>query len=152
MVVSGDGQKVYVANRAGGTLSVIDAITLNVEKEIKIGFEPHGIELDPDGKTLYVFNTADDSMAVVDVESLAITKKLAMGGSPWWIAINPKQRRALVTNVRPRPVRFRDPPQSEISVVDLENHQVVKRFTVPDANMLQGIAAVPGRESRQRTT
>ncbi len=146
VVVSADGQQVYVTNRAGGTLSVIDAKTLTVTTEVKVGFEPHGVAMDPDGKTIYVVNTADDTMTMVDVESLAVTRKLAMGGSPWWITINPRQRRALVTNVRPRFVRFRDPPQSEISVVDLVNHRVVRRFTVPDANMLQGIEWVPGSD------
>jgi hypothetical protein len=68
-----------------------------------------------------------------------------MGGGPWSLAFDSTGRYAYVTSVRPQPVPFRDPPKSEVTIVDAELGVVSARANVADANMLQGVAPVPGR-------
>jgi YVTN family beta-propeller protein len=142
---SPDGNTLYVSNRMDATMSVVDARQWKVTATIAVGFEPHGVAVDPTGRRVYVLNTADDTLAIVDAERLTVVRKLVMGGGPWSLAFDSTGRYAYVTSVRPRPVPFRDPPKSEVTIVDAEPGVVSARANVADANMLQGVAAVPGR-------
>ncbi len=148
---SPDGNTLYVSNRLDATMSVIDAQQLKVTATIAVGFEPHGVAvvresvIAPAGRHVYVLNTADDTLAIVDVDRLTVSRKLVMGGGPWSLAFDSTGRYGYVTSVRPRPVPFRDPPKSEVTVLDVERGVVSARANVADANMLQGIAPVPGR-------
>lgn len=162
-VVSSDGSRVYVANRLAGTVSVVDVAKFQVLEEFPVGHEPHGIAVRSEGRSLAVLNTGDDTLSLhhldesthnalgasgqesahADVRS---ARKLAMGSGPWAMAVDSMKNRAYVTNVRPMIAPFRDPPRSEITVVDLRDGLVVARHVVPEANMLQGIAWVPDPE------
>ncbi|MFH1108163.1 MAG: beta-propeller fold lactonase family protein [Planctomycetota bacterium] len=142
---SPDGNTLYVSNRMDATMSVVDAKQLKVTATIAVGFEPHGVAVDPTGRHVYVANTADDTLAIVDVDRLTVSRKLVMGGGPWSLAFDSTGRYGYVTNIRPRPVPFRDPPKSEVTIVDAELGVVSARANVADANMLQGVAPVPGR-------
>jgi YVTN family beta-propeller protein len=146
VALSPNGETVYVSNRMSGSLSVIAASTLEVVAEIEVGHEPHGIALDPTGEKILVLDTGENSASLIDAESRTVTRRLVMGVGPWSIALGPDGRRAYVTSVRPSPKRFRDPPQSEVSVIDVEHGIVETRLMVPGANMLQGIAPVPGAD------
>ena len=46
------GKKAYVANRTTGTLTVLNANQLSIEKHIQVGSGPEGIALTPDGTGL----------------------------------------------------------------------------------------------------
>lgn len=142
---SPDGNTLYVSNRMDATMSVVDAKQWKVTATIAVGFEPHGVAVDPTGRHVYVANTADDTLAIVDVDQLTVSRKLVMGGGPWSLAFDSTGRYGYVTSIRPRPVPFRDPPKSEVTIVDAELGVVSARANVADANMLQGVAPVPGR-------
>ena len=51
---TGGDYQIYVSNERGGTLTVIDGATLNVQATIPVGKRPRGIHASPDGKTIYV--------------------------------------------------------------------------------------------------
>ncbi len=142
---SPDGNMLYVSNRMDGTMSVVDAKQLKVTATIAVGSEPHGVAVDPTGRHVYVLNTADDTLAIVDIDRLTVSRTLVMGGGPWSLAFDSTGRYGYVTSVRPRLVPFRDPPKSEVTIVDAELGVVSARANVADANMLQGVAPVPGR-------
>lgn len=142
--ISPDGDRLYVSNRLSGTVSVIDAGELRVIGEVRVGAEPHGLVMDRAGSRLFVAETGTNSIAVVDAGSLTNSRRLNAGVGPWSMAASADRGSAYLTNVRPNPSTFREPHDSEITVIDLDQGIVTRRFNVPDANMLQGIAAVPG--------
>src|SRR5262245_15522004 len=56
VAITPNNAKVYVTNMVSGTVSVINAATLQVIKTIAVGGEPFGCALTPDGTRLYVAN------------------------------------------------------------------------------------------------
>lgn len=146
VAVSPDGRTLYVTNRLSDSLSVIDAASRRVVREITVGDEPHGVLTDASGRFVYVLNTAQDCISVIDAASLRETKRLVAGRGPWSLALSPDGRTLDITNAWPEIVPFRDPPRSEITTVGVEENVVSYRRVVPEANMLHGIAAVPGDE------
>ena len=60
------------------------------------------------------------------------------------MAAHPDGASLWITNSRSNPVRFRDPPLSELTIVEPGRERVVSRANVAAANMLQGAAFVPG--------
>ncbi|MGB2984347.1 MAG: beta-propeller fold lactonase family protein [Phycisphaerae bacterium] len=145
VAVSPDGRRLYVTNRMSGTLTVIDAASSKVVGEVRVGAEPHGVLTDATGTHIYVANTTQDSISIIDADQLTETKRLTVGGGPWSLALSPDGRSIYVTSVRPNVGRFRDPPRSEVTVIDVERGVVTSRPIADEANMLQGMAFVTGR-------
>lgn len=158
-VVSPDGAGLFVTNRMEGTLAVIDVDSLRVVRQIPIGGDVHGVAVTPSGDHVLVADTARNSIVVVETKTHKVVRRLNAGVAPWDIAIMPASAetplsvsatsqyttvRALVTNARPLPSRFREPHHSEITVVDLQQLIVAERPVVADANTLHGVSFVPG--------
>ncbi len=134
-----DGRRAYVSNRLDDTVSVISVPARKVIATIPVGDEPHGVLTDRSGRRLYVLNTAVDSLSVFDTETLAEVKRLETSRSPWSLALSPDGSRIFVTNNLSRFVKFRDPPLSEVTVIDADGALVDDRLEVPAANLCQGI-------------
>jgi len=143
VAVSDDGRRIFVSNRIGATVTVIDAASLSPVGEVGVGSEPHGLWVDPSGKRVFVTNTGNNSLSVIDTGTMTETRRLVMGDGPWDIAVDSGNRFAYVTSVRPNNARFREPRDSELTVVDVQRGVVASRSIVPRANMLQGITWVP---------
>jgi len=141
--LSAEGRTLYVANRLSGNLSIVDAHDLRSIAEIEVCAEPHGVAVDSLGRFAYVTCSGEDTVCVVDLEARTVLRRLTAGAGPWSIAADAEGRVAAVTNVRPQLGRFRDPPQSELTLIDLAERRVLDRRTVDQANMLQGIAWSP---------
>jgi YVTN family beta-propeller protein len=146
LTFSPDGKRAYVTNRLDDSLSVVDTETRKVTATVPVGDEPHGVRTDASGKTLYVLNTSSDDISVIDAGSLRELKRLAAGRSPWALALSPSGGRLLITNALSQFVKFRDPPRSEITVVDTGQSVIEDRLRLAEANMLLGIAWHPGGE------
>jgi YVTN family beta-propeller protein len=146
VAVSPDGRTLYVTNRFDASVTVVDAVSRSVLRTISVGHEPHGLLADTAGERIYVLNTAQDSVSVIDTQAQKEVKRLVGGGGPWSLALHPNGKTMYATSVRPNPARFRDPPHSEITVIDAGRGLVTARWMVDDANMLQGIDFVPGAD------
>jgi len=146
LAIGPGGRRVYVSNRLSGTVSVVDAGLCRAVGEVSVGAEPHGLWVDPDGSGLLVANTGNNSLSIVDTDELSETRRLVMGNGPWDVAVDEQGAYAYVTNVRPQEAKFREPRDSEVSVVDVAAGRVAARLNVADANMLQGVAWIPGTE------
>ena len=140
-----DGTAIYVSNRFSRSLSVIDTSTLKVLREIPVGDDPHGVCTSPAGDRVYVLNTGEDSISVVDVLRGIETKRLSAGSGPWAIAPGPDGRSVVSTSVRPLAADFREAHRSELTVVSTREDVVGARAMAQDANMLHGLAPIPGR-------
>jgi len=143
---SPDGNRAYVTNRLDDSVSVIDVNEQKAIRTIPVGDEPHGVLTDQKGKNLYVLNTSEDSISVIDTTSLTEIKRLSASRAPWSLALSPDGSKILVTNTLSRLVDFREPSLSEVTVIDTSGLVVVDRWTVPAANLLQGIAWHPSGE------
>ncbi len=69
IVLSPDGETLYVANGDSNTISVVNAASRKVTKEIAVGKEPKQLTVSPGGKTLYVTCRYANSVEWVDIES-----------------------------------------------------------------------------------
>ncbi len=145
--VSPDGKMLYVTNRMSDTLTVVDASSGRVLREVVVGNEPHGVVTNPEGTRLYVANTGQNSISVLETDEFKELKRLTAGMGPWSLALSPDGRTVYATSVRPNLGLFRDPPQSEISVMDVKRGVITGRPIADEANMLQGIAFVPERNA-----
>jgi len=139
-----DGRTLYVTNRLSHTLTAIDTARGNVRAEAPVGAEPHGVATDRSGRRVFVLDTGQNSISVLDARKLEEINRLPAGVAPWSMALHPRDGSPVVTNNKSRLVRFREPPLSEITVVEPQGERVLRRPTVPGANMLEGIAFVPG--------
>jgi YVTN family beta-propeller protein len=143
VLLSADGTRAYVSNRGSDDVSVVDLRALRVVATIAVGDEPHEMATDAAGTVLYVANAGTYDVSVVDLAAGAETKRLAASRGPWGAARSPDGRYVYVTNNLPRYGEFRTPSTSEVTVIATDRSTVTERVTVPDANLVQGIAFAP---------
>ncbi|MBI4867039.1 MAG: hypothetical protein HY816_08820 [Candidatus Wallbacteria bacterium] len=89
IALSPDNRTLYVTNRGSGTVSVVDALALNVRANIPVGAEPIGCALTPLGDKLYVASSLAGTVAVIDTASLSVAKTIALtdGTFPFAVAV-----------------------------------------------------------------
>ena len=81
LAVSPNNQSVFVANPAGGTLSVLYVSTLAVAQTISIGFLPFGVAVAPNGSNVFVATNINyGSLVVIDANTLATTHTIGITG------------------------------------------------------------------------
>jgi YVTN family beta-propeller protein len=131
-VVARDGSKVYVSNWGGrraqtgdatdgvrpvvvdpntgiastGTVSVLDAKSQAIVRQIEVGLHPSGMALSPDGRRLYVTNANSDSVSVIRTSGDTVEKTIDVrpfanappGSAPNAVAVSPDGRRIYVAN------------------------------------------------------
>ncbi len=146
IVVSPDDTRAYVSNRWDDTVSVIDTASFEAVQEIVTGGDPHGLMLDREGKTLYVANYYHNDVSLISTETFETVKRLKTAQQPVELTISPDGRYIYVSNLMTRPVPFRDPPISEVTIIDTGMQIVVDRRMMPGVNISQGIAASPDGE------
>jgi len=143
VLLSEDGTRAYVSNRGSDDVSVVDLASLHVVATIPVGDEPHEMATDEPGGQLYVANAGTYDVSVVDVAAGKETKRLAASRGPWGVARSPDGRHVYVTNNLPRYGVARSPLASEVTVIQTARSVVERRITVPDANLIQGLAFAP---------
>jgi YVTN family beta-propeller protein len=83
---SRDGRRVYVANFADDTVSVIDAATNAVlGTPIPVGRRPEGIAVSADGRHVYVADSDSSSVSVIDATSRRVAR-IAVPRGPFAMA------------------------------------------------------------------
>jgi YVTN family beta-propeller protein len=87
--VSPDGRKVYASTGRAGTIAVLDATTLEVLNQIKVGTRPWGIAISADGKLLYSANGPSDDVSIVDLATEKEIARVKAGQSPWGVVLVP---------------------------------------------------------------
>jgi YVTN family beta-propeller protein len=86
MFLSRDGKLIYATNRVDGSISVIDAATLEVKRTLSVPGGPDDLEFAPDG-TIWAALRFAQSVAVIDPQTGAI-ERIAVGRSPHGIWMN----------------------------------------------------------------
>src|SRR5260370_14309365 len=72
--------RIYVTNRGGTTISVIDPATNKVVEVIKGIESPEVVRFSPDGSRLYIANRSVDVLYVMDRKSGKYIKKVPLSG------------------------------------------------------------------------
>jgi YVTN family beta-propeller protein len=90
--------KIYVANRDSGTVSVIDSDSGNT-KTIRVGTSPRSIAIDPEMNKIYVLNNGRNStVSVIDGYNDIKIKDIPVGNNSTEIAIDTPAHMIYVTN------------------------------------------------------
>ena len=154
--------KVYVADEAGDTVSVLDAGSFARLATIPVGREPHNVQVAPDGRTAWVTISGDVEKAgsndaaahgampkreheamsdigqvwVVDTATDRVAAKIPVGKHPAHVVLSPDGRYAYVTNGG----------ENTVSVVDTAERKTVAN--IPVGTYPHGIRLSPdGREA-----
>ncbi len=141
-----DESLAYVSNRGSDDVSVIDTKTYQVLSAMAVGDEPHEMATNKEGTILYVANAGTYDVSVLDLEKGEEIKRLAASRGPWGVARSPDGEFIYVSNNLPRFGEFRTPAMSEVTVIETERSIIRQRYTVPAANLLQGIDVAPSGE------
>jgi len=113
--VSPDGRFVWVANRSGGDIMVIDTKTDEVVHRMESGDFPIRLKFTPNGKKVLVSNLNGNEIAVFDAESREKIGVIDTGQKPIGVLIEPDGRRAWVAQTQ----------SDRVSRVDIETLSVV---------------------------
>jgi len=170
--------KVYVADEEGDTVSVLDATSFAKLATVRVGREPHNIQVSPDGKFAWVTNNGErgkteeqehKGMAkreheameglgevwAIDTATDKVVARVPVGRHPAHVVLTPNGRFAYVTNGG----------ENTVSVVDTEARRTIATIPVgayphgirisPDgkqayvANLKGGTASVIDTETRK---
>lgn len=88
ILLSPDGDRLYVSMGRGNAVAVLDPDTLEVQGTVGTGVRTWGIALSRDGKRLYAANGPDGTLSVVDTEALEEIKTIPTGEMPWGVVID----------------------------------------------------------------
>jgi YVTN family beta-propeller protein len=112
VVVTPDSKKIYAANGASGTVTVIEQDeTIGIVKiaQIAVGSAPEGIDLSPDGRQLWVAHLGDGGLSIIDVATDKVKRVIKAGKTPIRVKFSPDGRRVLVTDLQGGEVIIFDP-------------------------------------------
>ena len=152
----GHTNDLYVIDRAGGTLIVVDTVRHYVRAKLTVGPEPVGIALSPTGDTAYVTISSANEIAVVDVNELRIVEYITVPAHPYAIAVSNNgntsdaDERIYVTHLQafalPGQVEATDNERvGRVTVLDAATNSILHTIDLaPDAhgfpNLLAGIS------------
>ncbi len=129
--VTSDGKRLLVANADNGSVTVIDAKTNKVLREIAVGDKPEGIAWIGYGPLAAVTVYNEDIIAFVDTESGKVVEKLRVADEPYGIIITKDGSRAYVTHEYP----------GTVSEIDLGKRKVLREMKAGE--MVRGLALSP---------
>ncbi len=137
------GEYAYVSNHWSANVSVVDLKSEEIAGVIEAGPGPSSLVVDKKDEFLYVANSFSGNVSIVDLGSLKEVKRIPTGNFPIGMDISPDGKKVLVTHRRSRPVPFREPPVTEIAVIDTKYKRVVDRKNVHASHILENIACTP---------
>lgn len=121
VAVSPDGTRVYVANRASKSVTVLDAATDLVIATISVGSAPVSVAATDD--FVYVVNAADSSLMVINADTRKVTKTIEVGVNPVAVTLSPDGTEAYLTVQS----------TNAVQVIDTASHAVVASIPVGTA-------------------
>ena len=96
-VLSRNNRLLFVGNRGGDSVSVIDTQTRRVVATIPVK-SPDGLALSAHGKGIWVANYRAETVERIEVATFAVGAPIAVGKAPRWIAVAPDASRIYVTD------------------------------------------------------
>jgi YVTN family beta-propeller protein len=150
--MSARGERAYVSNEDGNSVSVIDTRTAQVVATIDVGKRPRGMKIDRAGARLFVAvsglpkcpptvpdeecaklkrDMGADGIAIVDTHSHKVLRVLAAGSDPEQFDLSVDEKRLFVANE----------DAGRASVVDIASGQIIA--SIPVGIEPEGVAITP---------
>ena len=111
MPLSASTVRIYVTNRAGSTVSVIDPMTNKVVQTIEGIEAPDSVDISPDGSRAYITDDFEHTVVVVDTKTGKIIKRVPLSGLANDLVVTKDGRRILVC------IR-ENPPVAAVEIID----------------------------------
>jgi YVTN family beta-propeller protein len=134
-VLSQSGHELYVCNREGRTISVIDTAKQAVVAEIPTGNGPVRIGLTPDGKRLVYALLHDQAIEIADPAARKVTAQVKLGGQLVSLGISSDGRRALASAEE----------NDTVYVVSIPEAKLLRSFKTPPGSRPDPVLEVPAR-------
>lgn len=116
--------KIYVSSEQRGVISVVDAHTGKVAREIATGTQPVGLSLDTSQRRLFVSNAGSDTLSIVDTRTDRVTSTVLLrpdtarglpGATPLGMALSPDEKRLYVALADMNAVAVVDLPRGTLA-------------------------------------
>ena len=112
----------YITNGQSGTLTILDAVNLRLDREIRVGQNPVAVAASPTRNEVYVVNAGAESgmgsVSVINAENNTVVATIAVLRAPVSIEIEPTGKLAWVANSG----------SNTISVIDLAIRREIARI------------------------
>src|SRR6266536_2969571 len=96
LCISPAGDRVYVTNNKGDSVSAIDTATKQLIATIPVGQAPEGIAVTPNGEEVYATNQGDGTVSVIDTTTLTVIATIPTGNLPQRVVMTPDGTSAFV--------------------------------------------------------
>jgi YVTN family beta-propeller protein len=93
LCISRDARRLYVSNRLGGSISVIDLRRRQVIRTWHVGRSPDMMQASPDGRQLWFSNRFNGSVGVLDTRSGKLLHTIPVGDAPHGLTYFPQPGR-----------------------------------------------------------
>ncbi len=120
LALTPNGQELWVACEASGTVAIIDAASRQQAATLPVGGQPNDVCFSPDGRRAFVSNRLDDSVSVVDTAKRQVIATLEAGDEPHGVLVDRQGRHLYVLNTS----------IDSVSVFDLETLKETKRLSL----------------------
>jgi len=127
--ISPSGNRVFVTNNNGASVSVIDTGNQQVIATIPVGVKPRGIAITPSGDAIYVGNVQDATVSVIDARTLTVIKTIPVGTKPWNVIFTNDGTLAFVSSS----------VSGTVSVIDTATQEVIKTLETGDGSFFSAI-------------
>ncbi len=131
-LVLGEPGRLYVAEREGRSVGVIDTGALRRVGGLPVGDGPFALAYDPDLARLYVANVRSNDVTVIDAAAGQVLATIPVGTAPYGVAVVSGGGRVLVTN------------QHAASVSVIEARALAVSATIPVGRYPEGVAILGG--------
>ncbi|MSQ94948.1 MAG: hypothetical protein EXR98_10395 [Gemmataceae bacterium] len=131
MDVHPNGKTLIVANNDNGTVTLVDLVTKEAVREIKVGKKPEGVTWIGDGPLAAATLYHEQSIVIFDTNTGKIEKTIKTAAEPYGIVADAKGTRAYVSHEYP----------GLVSEIDLQEGKVLRE--IPAGSMVRGIAIAP---------
>ena len=122
LVLSPNGDRVYVTSIGSGSLTVIDAPRREVIATIPTGGGAEGLDISPDGREVWVANRQSGTLSIIDTQTLEVVGTLRCSGFPLRVKITPDGAHVLVSVAHAGDVRvFDTATREEIKQISMED-------------------------------
>jgi len=118
LALSPDAKKLYTANIASDTVTVITIGPPAAITQVSVGKQPEAIDISPDGREVWVGQNGDGGISIIDTATNAVKGSFKVGELPIRLKFTPDGRRVIVS----------DPKADTVVVIDAATRREVKRI------------------------
>ena len=137
IVVTPDGNKIYVANSGSDSISVIDVNTKKVTVTVPVEGSPRYISITPDGKKVYVGNFDGENISVIGTATDTVIATVPVGNITTSVELSPDGKKAYAWNGNV----YNTSVIRAVAIIDTKTENVIAK--VPVGNRLGQIAISP---------